>query len=68
MTWKLVYTKQVQKDAKKLSSSGIKAKAQKLLALIAEDPYRKPPPVEKAYLTFASESIESIGSVTIENK
>ncbi|MCS5563965.1 Txe/YoeB family addiction module toxin [Marinobacter sp.] len=47
MTWKLVYTKQAQKDAKKLASSGLKPKAQDLLALIAEDPYRKPPPFEK---------------------
>ena len=47
MTWKLVYTKQAQKDAKKLTSSGLKPKAQELLALIAEDPYRKPPPFEK---------------------
>jgi len=47
VTWKLVYTKQAQKDAKKLASSGLKPKAQGLLALIAEDPYRKPPPIEK---------------------
>jgi len=47
VTWKLVYTKQAQKDAKKLASSGLKPKAQKLLALISEDPYRKPPPFEK---------------------
>ncbi len=47
MTWKLVYTKQAQKDAKKLASSGLKPKAQELLALIAEDPYCKPPPFEK---------------------
>lgn len=47
MTWTLVYTKQAQKDAKKLASSGLKQKAQELLALIAEDPYRKPPPFEK---------------------
>ena len=47
MTWRLVYTKQAQKDAKKLASSGLKPKAQELLALIAEDPYRKPPPFEK---------------------
>ncbi|MEP3856897.1 MAG: Txe/YoeB family addiction module toxin [Porticoccus sp.] len=47
MTWKLVYTKQAQKDAKKLASSGLKPKAQELLELIAEDPYRKPPPFEK---------------------
>ncbi|KRW82932.1 Txe/YoeB family addiction module toxin [Marinobacter sp. P4B1] len=47
MTWKLVYTKQAQKDAKKLAFRGLKPKAQELLALIAEDPYRKPPPIEK---------------------
>ncbi|MGF1548719.1 MAG: Txe/YoeB family addiction module toxin [Thiotrichales bacterium] len=47
MTWKLVYTKLARKDAKKLASSGLKPKAQELLALIAEDPYRKPPPFEK---------------------
>ena len=47
MTWKLVYTKQAQKDAKKLASSGLKPKAQELLAVIAEDPYHKPPPFEK---------------------
>ena len=47
MTWKLVYTKQAQKDAKKLASSGLKPKAQELLSLVAEDPYRKPPPFEK---------------------
>ena len=47
MTWKLVYTKQAQKDAKKLVSSGLKPRAQELLALIADDPYRKPPPFEK---------------------
>ncbi len=47
MTWKLVYTRQAQKDAKKLASSGLKPKAQELLALIAEDPHCKPPPFEK---------------------
>lgn len=47
MTWTVVYTKQAQKDAKKLIASGLKPKAQELLAIIAEDPYRKPPPFEK---------------------
>lgn len=47
MTWKLVYTRQAQKDARKLASSGLKPKAQELLALLSEDPYRKPPPFEK---------------------
>ena len=47
MTWKLVYTRQAQKDAKKLASSGLKTNAQELLTLIEEDPFRKPPPFEK---------------------
>lgn len=47
MTWTLVYTKQAQKDARKLASSGLKQKAQELLALVEQDPYRKPPPFEK---------------------
>lgn len=47
MTWKLVYTKQAQKDAKKLASSGLKPKAQEWLNFIAKDPFQKPPPFEK---------------------
>jgi Txe/YoeB family toxin of toxin-antitoxin system len=42
-----VYTKQAQKDAKKLASSGLKPKAQELLDILAEDPFQKPPPFEK---------------------
>ena len=47
MTWKLVYTKQAQKDAKKLASSGLKPNAKALLDLLAEDPYCRPPAFEK---------------------
>lgn len=47
MTWKLYYTKQAQKDARKLASSGLKSKAQELLQIIEQDPYQKPPPYEK---------------------
>lgn len=47
MTWQLVYTKQAQKDAKKLAAAGLKEKAQELLALIAENPFQNPPPYEK---------------------
>ena len=47
MTWDIVYTKQAQKDAKKLSASGLKKKAQILLGMIKEDPYQNPPPYEK---------------------
>ena len=47
MTWRLVYTKQAQKDASNLASAGLKGKAQALLDVLAEDPYRTPPPFEK---------------------
>lgn len=47
MSWRLVYTKQAQKDAKKLTSSGLKPKAQELLTMLAEDPFQRPPPFEK---------------------
>lgn len=47
MTWRLVYTKQAQKDAKKLASSGLKEKTQKLLGVIKQNPYQNPPPYEK---------------------
>ncbi|RME11472.1 MAG: Txe/YoeB family addiction module toxin [Bacteroidetes bacterium] len=47
MSWKLVYTKQAQKDAKKLVSSGLKKKAQELLQIIEQNPYQNPPPYEK---------------------
>lgn len=47
MNWELIYTKHAQKDAKKLAASGLKKKAQSLLKVIAENPYRNPPPYEK---------------------
>lgn len=47
MTWTLVYTKQAQKDAKKLASSGLKDRAQALLEILKLDPYQTPPPFEK---------------------
>ena len=47
MNWQIVYSRQAQKDALKLAASGLKAKAQGLLSLIAEDPFQNPPPLEK---------------------
>ncbi|WP_043765743.1 Txe/YoeB family addiction module toxin [Algiphilus aromaticivorans] len=47
MSWRLVYTRQAQKDARKLAASGLKPKAQELLAILAEDPFQRPPPFEK---------------------
>jgi len=45
--WTIVFTKQAQKDAKKLAASGLRPKAEELLAILAEDPFRAPPPFHK---------------------
>ena len=45
--WSLYYTKQAQKDARKLASSGLKAKAQQLLTILQSDPWQNPPPYER---------------------
>lgn len=47
MSWRLVYTEQAQKDAKKLAGSGLKPKSQEPLDLLAADPFQRPPPFEK---------------------
>jgi Txe/YoeB family toxin of toxin-antitoxin system len=45
--WKIVYTNHAQKDAKKLTSSHLKAKAAAILKILAKDPFQTPPPYEK---------------------
>jgi Txe/YoeB family toxin of toxin-antitoxin system len=45
--YKLVYTKQAKKDAKKAASSGLKSKIEDLLEIIKEDPFADYPPYEK---------------------
>ncbi len=47
MNWNLVYTKQAQKDAKKLAASNLKGKAEELLEILKENPFQNPPPYEK---------------------
>ena len=47
MSWRLVYTRQAQKDAERLAAAGLKPKAQALLAILAENPYQTPPAFEK---------------------
>jgi Txe/YoeB family toxin of toxin-antitoxin system len=47
VSWRLLYTKAAQKDAKKLAAAGLKSKAQALLEILEEDPYLTPPPFEK---------------------
>jgi Txe/YoeB family toxin of toxin-antitoxin system len=45
--WKVVFTKQAQKDAKKLVSAGLKPKAEELLKILNDNPFKTPPPYEK---------------------
>ncbi len=47
MKWRVVFARQAQKDAKKLAAAGLKPRAQELLAILADDPFQKPPPFEK---------------------
>jgi Txe/YoeB family toxin of toxin-antitoxin system len=47
VSWELVYTSQARKDARKLASSGLKPHAERLLAILAKNPYQTPPPFEK---------------------
>jgi toxin YoeB len=47
VSWRLVYTKAAQKDARRLAAAGLRDNAQALLDLLADDPFRSPPPFEK---------------------
>jgi len=47
VSWDIVFTKQAQKDAKKLAGAGLKIKAEKLIEVIQENPFQNPPPFEK---------------------
>ena len=47
MNWRVVLTKQAQKDARKISTSGLKQKAETLINILRKNPYQVPPPFEK---------------------
>lgn len=47
VSWKLVYTKQAQRDAKKISRSGLRSKAEAILEILKKNPFQSPPPFEK---------------------
>ena len=47
MSWNIVYTNQAKRDAKKLSRSGLKPQAQKLLDILKDNPYQNPPSYEQ---------------------
>lgn len=47
MSWGLAFTKEAQKDARKLADAGLKRKAEELLAVLRNNPFQNPPPYEK---------------------
>ena len=47
MTWNIVFTKQAQKDARKLASSNLKSQAQRILVILSNNHFQNPPPCEK---------------------
>ena len=47
MNWRIVFTKQAQKDAKKVSASNLKPKAEKIIKTLRQNPFQTPPPYEK---------------------
>lgn len=47
MNWKVVFTKQAQKDARKIADAELKSKAENLIKILKSDPYQKPPSYEK---------------------
>ncbi len=47
VTWRIIYTKHALKDAKKISASGLRSQAERLLDILKENPYKNPPPFKK---------------------
>jgi toxin YoeB len=47
VSWRVVFTKQAQKDARKIAAAGLKPKAEKLIEILESDPLQKPPSFEK---------------------
>jgi len=47
VSWRAVFTRQAQKDARKIARSGLKPQTSRLLEILRENPYRNPPPYEK---------------------
>jgi Txe/YoeB family toxin of toxin-antitoxin system len=45
--WRIVYTRQAQRDAKKIAAAGLRQKAEKLLEVLSENPFQTPPSFEK---------------------
>ena len=47
VTWRIVYTRQAQKDARRIAAAGLRQKAERLLHILSQNPFQTPPPFEK---------------------
>ena len=45
--WKIVYTRQAQRDARRITAAGLRGKAEKLIEILSQNPYQAPPSFEK---------------------
>ena len=45
--WKIVYTRQAQRDARKIAAAGLRPKAERILEILSQNPFQTPPPFEK---------------------
>ena len=53
VNWRLVYTRQAEKDAKKIAATDLKSKAEEIIQILRENPFQTPPPFEKLVGDFA---------------
>ena len=53
MKWKLLFTKQAQKDARRIAAAGLRPKVEHLLGILSENPFQSPPPFEKLMGDFS---------------
>ena len=64
MSWRIVFAKQAQKDAKKLSASGLRSRAEELIKIHRDNPYQAQPPYEKLVGDLAGALTFNTGWVT----
>ena len=58
--WKLYFTRQAKKDAKKLAAAGLKRRAEELISIIQNNPFQSPPPFEKLVGDLAGAHVRRI--------
>lgn len=60
MNWSIVFTKQAQKDARKIASANLRPQAERLLAILSDNPFQNPSPYEKLVGDLAGASSRRI--------